>query len=174
MRRTFLLAALTLPLAVFSGCGYHTLGAATHLPANVRTLAIPLFASHTNTYHSETALTNAVLHEFAARTQLRVVPNDTGDPDAILHGTLLQEVATPLTYNSQTEQASSYLLTVVISVTLTTHDGRVLYENKNYVFREQYQSTTDLPTMIDENPAAMARLSRSFAHALVSDVLESL
>ncbi len=174
MRRTLLLALISLPLAVLSACGYHTLGAATHLPANVKSLAIPLFASRTTTYHTETALTNAVLHEFNARTRLRVVPNTSGDPDAILRGTLLQEVATPLTYNSETVQASSYLLTIVASVTLTTRDGRVLYENKNYVFREQYQSTTDLPTMIDENPAAIERLSRSFAHALVADVIESL
>jgi outer membrane lipopolysaccharide assembly protein LptE/RlpB len=174
MRRTLLLTLLTLPLTAFSGCGYHTLGAATHLPPNVRTLAIPLFASHTNTYHTETALTSAVLHEFTSRTRLRVVPNESGEPDAILHGTVLQEVATPLTYNSQTVRASSYLLTVVVSVTLTTRDGRILYENKNYVFREQYQSSTDLPRMIDENPAAMERLSRSFAHALVADVLEGL
>ena len=177
MERSFLrviYAALALPLALASGCGYHTLGAATHLPAGIRTLAVPLFATHTTTYHSEVVLTNAVLHEFATRTQLRVIPNEIGDPDAVLHGTILQEVATPLTYNSQTEQASSYLLTVVISVTLTGHDGRVLYENKNYVYREQYQSTTDLPRMIDENPAAMERLSRTFARALVADVLEGL
>jgi hypothetical protein len=48
----------------------------------------------------------------------------------------------------------------------------VLYENKNYVYREQYQSTTDLPTFIVENPAGLERLSREFARALVADVLE--
>jgi outer membrane lipopolysaccharide assembly protein LptE/RlpB len=174
MRRRFFIAVLTLPLALLTACGYHTLGAATHLPANVKTLAIPLFASNTNTYHSEAALTNAVLREFTSRTRYRIVPNGKDDTDAILRGTLLQEVATPLTYNSQTESASSYLLTVVISVTLTARDGHVLYENKNFVFREQYQSTTDLPTMIDENPAAMDRLSRSFASQLVANILESL
>jgi hypothetical protein len=48
----------------------------------------------------------------------------------------------------------------------------VLYENKNYAYREQFQSTTDLPTFIQENPAAMQRLSREFARQLVADVLE--
>jgi hypothetical protein len=50
----------------------------------------------------------------------------------------------------------------------------VLYENKNYVFRQQYQSTTNLPTFLDESPAAEERLSREFARQLVADVLESL
>ena len=60
------------------------------------------------------------------------------------------------------------------SVTLTAHDGRVLYENRNYVYREQYQSTTDLPTFIQEDPAAIQRLSREFARQLVADILEGL
>jgi hypothetical protein len=63
---------------------------------------------------------------------------------------------------------------MVVSVTLNGRDGRILYENKNYVFRQQYQSTTDLPTFLQENPAAIERLSREFAHQLVADVLEGL
>jgi hypothetical protein len=42
------------------------------------------------------------------------------------------------------------------------------------VFREQYQSTADLPTFLDEGPGAIDRLSRDFAHQLVGDVLEGL
>ena len=60
------------------------------------------------------------------------------------------------------------------SVTLNGRDGKVLYENNNYVFREQYQSTTDLATFIQEDPAAVERLSRAFARQLVADVLEGL
>jgi hypothetical protein len=79
-----------------------------------------------------------------------------------------------MTYNASTQQSSSFLITLVVSVTLTGRDGKILYENKNYVYREQYQSTTDLPTFIEENPAAIERLSRAFARALTADVLEGL
>ena len=92
----------------------------------------------------------------------------------MLHGTILKQTVTPLTYNTTTEQSSSFLITIVASVTLNSADGRVLYQNQNYVFRQQYQSTTDLPSFIDENPAAQERLSRDFARALVADVLEGL
>jgi hypothetical protein len=61
---------------------------------------------------------------------------------------------------------------MVVSVTLTGRDGKLLYENKNYVFRQQYQATTDLPTFLQEDPAAVDRLSRDFARQLVADVLE--
>jgi outer membrane lipopolysaccharide assembly protein LptE/RlpB len=167
-----LLAAVTILIGL-TGCGYHTVGSATHLPPGTKTLAIPVFATRTNSYRTETVMTSAVIREFAARTRLRVTPDDTGDPDTILHGTILTQNVAPLTYNSQTQQSSSFLITMVVSVTLTARDGRVLYKNDNYVFRQQYQSTTDLPTFLEESPAAVDRLSRDFARALVADVLES-
>ncbi len=160
-----------LPLA---GCGYHTLGAAAHLPPDARTLAVPVFATRTNNYHTEVAMTQAVIREFTERTSLRVTPDAGGDPDVVLHGTILQETMAPLTYNTATQQSSSFLLTVVASVQLAGRDGKVLYANKNYVFREQYQSTTDLTTFLDESPAAVERLSHDFARALVADVLEGI
>jgi outer membrane lipopolysaccharide assembly protein LptE/RlpB len=171
MRKTILGAAMLLLSA--TGCGYHTLGAATHLPAGVHTLSVPEFSTLTENYRTETLMTQAVIREFAARTKLRVTPNTDGDPDAVLTGTILQQAALPLTYNTSTQQSSSYLVTIVAAVTLKDRDGKVLYENKNYVFRQQYQSTTDLPTFLDESPAAVERLSRDFARALVADVLES-
>ena len=155
-----------------SGCGYHTVGAATHLPPDVRTLSIPLFATRTEAYHTEVPMTEAVIREFAARTRFKVTPNEGGNADAVLRGTILKEATTPLTYNTSTQESSSFLITIVASVTLTGRNGKILYENKNYVYRQQFQSTTALPTFLQENPAAMERLSREFARQLVADVLE--
>jgi outer membrane lipopolysaccharide assembly protein LptE/RlpB len=167
-------ASLTIAFALLglSGCGYHTLGAATHLPPGVETLAVPVFATHTEAYHTEVVMTEAVIREFTTRTRLRVTPDAGGDPDAVLHGTILKETIEPLTYNATTQQSSSFLITVVVSVTLNGRDGKVLFENKNYVYREQFQSTTDLSSFIEENPAAMERLSRELARQLVADILE--
>jgi outer membrane lipopolysaccharide assembly protein LptE/RlpB len=174
LHRLLIPALAALLAAPLSGCGYHALGAATHLPADVRTLAVPEFATHTETYHTETVMTDAVIREFATRTRFRVTPEDHGDADAVLHGTILTQTVAPLTYNSSTQQSSSFLITVVVSVTLTGRDGKILYQNKNYVYRQQYQSTADLPVFFEENPAAVERLSREFARALVADVLEGL
>jgi outer membrane lipopolysaccharide assembly protein LptE/RlpB len=165
-----LLVAFALPC--LTGCGYHTLGAATHLPPDMHTLSVPVFTTRTEAYHSETVLTDAVIREFATRTRFRVTPDANPDADAVLHGTILKETSAPLTYNSSTQQSSSFLITMEVSVTLTGRDGKILYENKDYVFRQQYQATTDLADFIQENPAAMQRLSRDFARALVTDVLE--
>lgn len=171
MRPLVLLAAACALLGL-AGCGYHALGDATHLPPGIRTLAIPVFADHTDSYHTETVMTDAVIREFAARSSFRVTPDATHNPDAILHGTILAEVASPLTYNASTQETSSFLLTIVVAVTLTDRDGKILYQNNHYTYREQYQSTDDLPTFLREDPAAVQRLSRNFAQQLVSDVLE--
>jgi outer membrane lipopolysaccharide assembly protein LptE/RlpB len=91
----------------------------------------------------------------------------------VLEGAINKFEVIPLTYNIQTGQSSSYLITVTASVKVLDRDKRVLYDNKTYVFRQQYQTTQDLVSFIQEDPAAVQRLSRDFAQALVSDILES-
>lgn len=169
--RPFVLLAAAGALLGLTGCGYHALGAATHLPPDVHTLAVPEFATRTDVYHTETVMTDAVIREFAARTRFRVTPNAGSDPDIILHGTILKESITPLTYNASTQETSSFLVTIVVAVKLTERDGKILYQNDNYVYREQFQSTDDLPTFLREDPAAVQRLSRNFARQLVDHVL---
>jgi hypothetical protein len=99
-----------------SGCGYHTLGAATHLPPDIKTLAVPVFATRTEASGTEQALTEAVIREFATRTRFRVTPDSGEDADAVLHGTILKQTTTPLTYNSATQQSSSFVITIVASL----------------------------------------------------------
>ena len=159
-------------LVSLTGCGYHTLGAATHLPQGTRTISVPVFATRTTNNHTEIVLTQALVRELLTRTRLRVLPSDSPDADAVLQGTILSQTVAPLTYNSVTQESSSFLITMVVAVKLVARDGHVLYDNNNYVFRQQYQSTTDLTTYLQEDPAALQRLSRDLAHALVSDMLE--
>ena len=170
--RPLLPVVLIAALLSVGGCGYHTPGAATHLPPNLQTLAIPMFVNRTEMNGAQTALTQAVIREFSDRSSFRVTPRDSADADAVLHGTILQESVTPLTFNTQTQQSSSFLITMVIAVNLVARDGQVLYRNDHYVYRQQYQSTTNLPTFVEEDPAAVERLSRDFARQLVADVLE--
>jgi outer membrane lipopolysaccharide assembly protein LptE/RlpB len=166
------MALLTGALLLLGGCGYHTQGAATHLPPDMRTLSVPVFATHTDANGTNVAVTEAIIREFAARSRFQVTPREDAEADAVLTGTILNQSVRPLTFNSQTQQSSSFLVTVVASVRLTDRAGKVLYSNNNYVFRQQYQATTNLPTFVEEDPAAVARLSRDFARQLVADVIE--
>ena len=166
-------ATLLLFSTFLTGCGYHTAGSATHIPANVRTLAVPIFTTHTQAYHTEMAFTQAVVRELNTRTRYRILNSDSSSADATLHGTILTQTITPLTYDANSSQSSSYLVAVTARVLLTAHDGTVLYRNDSITFREQYQSTQDVNTFIQEGSPAISRMSRDFAQTVVSDMLES-
>lgn len=161
------------PLGMLIGCGYHAAGSATHIPGNVRTIAVPIFATHVQSFHTEVALTQAVVRELDTRTQYRVLTGDTPDADAVLTGTVLSQTAVPLTYDSTSGETSSYIVTIGVQVVLTARDGHVLYRNDALSYKEQYQSTQDLSGFIQEDSPAVARLARDFSQALVSDMLES-
>ncbi|WP_158790289.1 LPS assembly lipoprotein LptE [Granulicella sp. L60] len=167
--RTLTLLLVTL----LTGCGYHQAGSATHIPADVRSLAVPIFATNAQAFHTEMAFTQATIRELDTRTKYRIINADTTDADATLHGTILTQAVAPLTYDSNTGQSSSYLVTITAKVVLTAHDGRILYRNDSIVYREQYQSTQDLSGFIQEDGYAVKRVAKDFAQAVVSDMLES-
>ena len=168
----WLLALLTATCVFGAGCGYHTAGHASVLPSDLRTLAVPAFVNQTQTYKIEQTLTAAVVQEFSTRTKYRIT-SDPGSADATLRGTVLSTNTTPLTYDSQTGRASSVLVIVTMSVVLTDRQGKVLYQNPSYIFREQYQVSQELSSFFEEDSPAFQRLSRSFARTLVSNVLEA-
>lgn len=163
-----LLAAVTF----LSGCGYHVAGKANRLPPNVHVLAVPVFINQTQTYRIEQILTHDVVREFIGRTRYRVVTAPT-DSDALLKGTVLSAQASPLTYDAQSGRISSAVVTVTMKVTLTDKTGRVLFENPNYSFREQYQVSREVTSFFEEETPALQRMSQDFARTLVSDILEA-
>jgi Lipopolysaccharide-assembly len=169
----FCLLSFTLLMLAFSGCGYHTAGHAARLPESVRTIAIPGFVNQTQTYRIEQTLTRDVVREFISRTKYRVVNNVSESADATLKGTVVSTLAAPLTYDAQTGRVSSALVTVGMRVSLVDRSGRILFENQNYTFREQYQVSREIASFFDEESPALVRLSRDFARTLVSDILEA-
>ena len=154
------------------GCGYHTAGHATRVPQDVKTIAIPAFRNETLTYHIEQMLTSSVVREFNTRTHYRILNDVADDPDATLTGTVLSTVASPLTYDTATGRAASVLVVVSMRVRLTDRNGKVLYENPSYLFREQYEVSQDLSSFFEEDSPAFRRLSQDFARTLVSNILE--
>lgn len=166
-------AALVLLLSVFgAGCGYHTAGHAVTIPDNIRTIAIPAFVNQTQTYKIEQMLTAAVVRELVTRTHYHVINQVNDDADAALHGTVLSTYTTPLTYDSRTGRAASVMVVISMKVSLLDKQGKVLYQNPSYLFREQYEVSRDLNSFFEEDSPAFQRLSRDFAQTLVSNILE--
>jgi len=170
--RRFLFLVMAALLAATVSCGYHQAGQSSRLAPDIKVLAVPSFLNQTHTYHVETGLTAAVIREFNTRTRYRVVQSQD-DADALLQGTVVSAEVAPVAYDSVTGRASTGLVTIIVKVTLTARDGRVLYSNPNYVFRDQYQISNELSSFFEEQGPTFDRLSRDFSRTLVSNILEA-
>ncbi len=171
-RRLMLVGIATLMLATV-GCGYHTGGKAVRLPTDLHTLYVPTFINGTSIYRIEQTITEDVIRELRSRTNYRVVTTNDGDADATLSGTVTAAIISPLTYDPTTGRISSGMVTVTMKASLVSRKGKVLWENPNYLYREQYQVSRDAPSFFEEEEPALGRVANSFAQSLVSDILEA-
>jgi hypothetical protein len=172
-RRT-MLAGIAVLLLATGGCGYHTAGQAVRLPTDLHTLYVPTFINGTSIYRIEQTITEDVIRELHDRTNYRVViTNADGAADATLNGTVTGAIIVPMTYDPATGRISSGMVVVSMKASLVTSKGKILWENPNYSYREQYQVSRDAPSFLEEEEPALGRIASSFAKTLVSDILEA-
>jgi outer membrane lipopolysaccharide assembly protein LptE/RlpB len=168
-----------------SACGYHVGGTSSLLPPGLKVIAVPALKNDTPRYRIEQLMTEAVVHEFLARTKYRIVSTEDS-ADAVLHGEITNFEAIPAvfdttpnpaivsTQNTTSARATTMLVSVHMKVILEDRDTkRVLYKNDDYLFRQPYEISTDPAKFFDEQGPALERMSRDFAARLVSDILEN-
>jgi len=156
------------------GCGYHTSGTSVRLPSDIHTIYVPMFENTTQTFRVEQVMTAAVVQELRSRSNFRVVSsNEDGLADATLKGIVNYTSNTPLTYDSVTGRISSSLITVGMKASLASKSGKVLWDNPNITYREQYQVSRDASSFFDESNPAFLRVAKEFAKSLVSDLMEA-
>jgi len=155
------------------GCGYHVAGRSDSLPKSIHVIAIPAFENKTTGYRIEQKLTAATVHEFLARTQYKVTSNPASG-DAILQGKVLSLEATPLLFDTATGRATTMLVTVKCEISLTeTATQKILYHTSNFLFRNEYEISTDVKSFFEEQDPALDRLAQDFALRLVAAVTEN-
>jgi len=169
--RIFCLALASVVTIV--GCGYHVAGHSSALPKTIHVIAIPALENKTTSYRLEQKLTAATVHEFLAKTSYRVVSNPE-EGDAVLRGKVLTLEAVPLLFDTATGRATTMLVTVKCEVTFTdSTTQKVLYHTDNFIFRNQYEISTDLKSFFEEQNPALDRLAQDFAQRLVAAVIEN-
>jgi len=181
MRRGRLFGLIVAASVVLSGvgCGYHTAGHFSTMPKNVHVIAVPAMENKTSTYRVEQKLTAATIHELLAKTSYHVVSDPNGG-DAVLTGKVLKMEVVPLlfqttsTATTSTAQATAMLVTMTCEVTLTDRvTEKVLYHNENFVFRNEYELSTDVRNFFQEGDPALNRMAQDFAARLVASVTEN-
>ena len=156
-----------------AACGYHVAGRSDALPKNIHVIAVPALENATNGYRIEQKLTSATVHEFLAATPYKITSNPAAG-DAVLHGKVLTLEAVPLLFDTQTGRATAMLVTVRCEITLTqTETQKVLYHTDKFVFRNEYEISTDVKSFFEEQDPALDRLARDFAQRLVAAITEN-
>ena len=165
--------AVLVATSLLSGCGYHVAGTADALPKSIHVIAVPALENKTTTYRIEQRLTSATIREFLAKTNYKIVSN-AASGDAVLTGKVLSVEATPLLFDTTTARATTMLVTVKCEVTLTESETqKVLYHTDNFLFRNEYELSTDVESFFEEQDPALDRLAHDFAQKLVAAVLEN-
>ncbi|HLZ90068.1 MAG TPA: LPS assembly lipoprotein LptE [Candidatus Acidoferrum sp.] len=171
-RRATLLLLLTTCSSLIA-CGYHVAGRNNALPKSIHVIAVPALENTTNSYRIEQKLTSATVHEFLAATPYKIT-SDPSAGDALLRGTVLTLEAVPLLFDTQSGRATTMLVTVRCEITLTqTETQKVLYHTDKFVFRNEYEISTDVKSFFEEQDPALDRLAKDFAQRLVASLTEN-
>jgi len=178
MRRRTFFASIAAAIWI-AACGYHVAGRSDSLPKSIHTIAVPALENKTSSYRIEQRLTVATVHEFLAKTSYRVV-SDPANGDAVLRGKVLNLEAVPLLFDTATGRATTMLVTMKCEITFEEREtGNVLYHTDNFIFRNQYEISTDVndPNSVrnffEEQDPALDRMAQDFATRLVAAVVEN-
>lgn len=164
--------AIVFAILAISGCGYRVAGHSSKLPAAWTSIAVPTFKNDTVQYRIEQRFTQAVIRELITRTKYHIV-SDPDSADAVLHGEILSIDTSPVLFDANTGQVTTTLVTVHARIALVARNvEKPVYENKDMVFRSEYQIPSSVSSFFQQEDPALERMARDFATNLVADVLE--
>jgi hypothetical protein len=154
-------AALCLAAA---GCGYHFAERTDAIPAELKTVAIPLWRNDTAEPGLETIFTNAVVKQFATRGWLE--PVKAGEADTILEGRIETVDVSPVAFSSAAIELEDRV-SVVASVTLKRkNDQSVLWSSSRVLGSEVYDSTPDFNVNLRNREQALRKVAADMAASL--------
>ncbi len=178
-RRQFVqLASVTAGAIGALACGYSLAGRGSFLPAYIRTIGVPTFLNRTPYLTVEQLFTEKVRIEFQSRGRYNVQPTDAG-ADGVVRGEVIGISAAPVGFTDQ-QLASRLRFTVVVSVRFEDMQQKTtLWENAALSFSDEYELASrtslglDNAAFLNQERAAVDRLSTDFARSVVSAILEA-
>lgn len=173
MRNRFFFAAALFFALVLSSCGYHLVGTTSFLPDDIENLYVESFRNQTKWVDMDQRLMEALTLEWVRRGRLRLV-DSPAKADVILTGAIQRLAVIPVSYDDQ-GRANEYQMSLQAEVQLKDvrgEDDAVLWEDKAFSRRTSYLVDPNSVNYFDRQNLAMDELSREFASALVTAVLE--
>ncbi len=171
-RRSAFSSWLLLWSLAFAGCGYHLAGRPPGTPDAIRTFCILPLKNRTTIPRVEQILTRGLVEQFSERSAMTVTSERAG-ADAVLEAEVTGISATPILYGKE-GFANTYLVTIWTSVRITrSKDGKVIFENPSFQFRDQYLINSDIRNFFPEQNVTMERMARDFASSIAAAFRET-
>ncbi len=144
------------------------------LPANIKTISVPVFQNSSLKYRVEQRFTQAVIDEILKRARaLRVVTNQD-DADAVLNGDIrsFRAGGSILDDRGRTRVWDVRIIVSVVVRDLKTH--KIIFENPRMPFEGEYELSDDPQSFFNEENPAVDRIAKEFAQTIVSTIMEGL
>jgi hypothetical protein len=151
---------------------YKPAGRGDGLPKHIKTLAIPPFQNPSLRFKVEQRFTSAVVDEALRRARSLNIVSTTEGADAVMLGSIESFSFRPVLID---DLGRARLFEVTITVGLTVRDqtkNKVIFDNRGYVFRGEYEISGDPKTFFSEEGPAVDRIARDFAKSVISTILE--
>ena len=155
------------------GCGYHLVGTSSSLPAELRALYVEEFENLTSWVDMDQRLAEEVTSEWVRRRRFDIVDR-AEDADVVLSGVITSVSFAPVSFDQQ-GRANEYQITLLTSVKLRDVRGdepKLLWEDRAFSRRTSYPVDPRARDYFDRQIEAIDEVSREYARALVSAVLE--
>lgn len=169
-----LIAASLALLFSFDVCGYKPAGKGKSLPADIKTIAVPVFKNPSLKYRVEQRFTQAVIEEILRRGRGIRVVTSPADADAVMEGEIrnFRALGTILDDAGRTRV---WDLRIIVGMTVReTRTNKILFSNSRMAFQNEYQLSEDPKSFFNEENPAVERIARDFAQSIVSTILEGL
>ncbi len=163
------LGAVAVCLAA-AGCGYHFSERSDAIPAELRTVVIPLWSNVTAEPGLEAIFTNAMVKQFATRGWLD--PVKAGEADTILEGKIETVDVQPVSFSSAAIELEDRV-SVVASVTLKRKkDQSVLWSSSRLTGSEVYDSTPDFNVNLRNREQALRKVATDMAAVVHEQIFQ--
>jgi Lipopolysaccharide-assembly len=146
------------------------------LPSRIKTVAVPAFQFEVKgaRYRVASRFTEAVSKEIIKRGRGLKVQGAREGADAVVEGTIRDFSFSGVLLDRE-GRARVYEVSIVVAVTIRDLDeGKILYDNQNFIFRDSFEFSDDPRSFFNEEDPAVERMSRAFAESVVSAIVNGI
>lgn len=159
-------------LLVLTGCGYSLQGrGAGVLDERITSIGVPPFQNLTGRPELEQRITEEILRQFQVRSRRRT-SGSADDVDAVLLGEVTSYRETPVEFNPDGRARTIEVRITARARLLTTVDQKVIWASDHFMFRQAYPVGEEAETFVALESVAIEIVSRDFAEAVVTSILE--